>query len=229
MSKFISAVIIGLVAFVLVRVIAGALDLDPKAYRLGQLIAQVSPHALGLLGWAVAAIAAIVAMVLWLTFRVDDRIRDLWSARPPIGSLQVVGNPTMKVEVQGPLPTIRKVELAVELKNTNPMLLKIDAILRATVNGKDLDQPIVFSGYVGAHSTTHFIVQMTDVPLNGDAAAMQLEGKMRYDVRYRFDSGKGERRTSKLVQWETRAPLSGKPFSERSINVFTRFFDEIEE
>lgn len=235
MSKYVSGVIIGLLVFVTVRVIAGAFGLDEKALKLGYWLPLIPKEHLPLITWALSASVSLIVLILWLTLNVDARIRNWWIAAPPIGSLRPALQPTMKVEITGKLGgdpnnrRVRQVELSVPLRNATGRLLKFDADLRATVNGKDLDKPAAFSGYVGANEITHLLVTVRDVPMMMEDGAMHVLGRMRYDVHYHFDGEAGSRRTSKLVQWEGKAPPSGEPYSERRLDIFVRYFDEIEE
>ncbi|MGD4043988.1 hypothetical protein QT571_22585, partial [Xanthomonas citri pv. citri] len=137
-SKYVSGVIIGLLVFVTVRVIAGAVGLDEKALKLGHWLPLVPKDYLPLITWALGASISLIVLILWLTLNVDARIRNWWMAAPPIGSLQPTLTPTMKVEVirKSGDRQIRQVELSVPLRNATGRLLKYDADLRATVNGK---------------------------------------------------------------------------------------------
>jgi len=56
--------------------------------------------------------------------------------------------------------------MVVELQNSNSQLLEYHCELRATVNGKDLDHPIIFDGYANANNRTSLIVNMPDVPIS---------------------------------------------------------------
>jgi hypothetical protein len=47
--------------------------------------------------------------------------------------------------------------MAVDLQNSNSALVGFHCELRATVNGKDLDSPAIFDGYVSANQKTSLI------------------------------------------------------------------------
>lgn len=134
----------------------------------------------------------------------------------------------MKVEIDR-LANKNDAEMAVDLQNANSELLGFDCELRATFNGKDLDMPIVFSGYVNANSTTKLIVRIKDVPIDLTDKAAELTGRMRYNVTYYFANNKGRtRHTSKLVEWHGKFRPSGQG-GETRLEIFVTFADEIEE
>jgi len=229
MSKIITTIIVGLAGFMIVRIIAGYFDLEPKSLKLGSLLSKLPPGILQSAAVIISATAAILIMILWLVFRVDDRIRDLFDDRPALASMPIEDKPTMWLEILD-AQTIRKADLVVTLRNTNAKLVRYEAVLRATINEKDLEKPAIFSGYVGPNATTSLVVSMRDVPLKKLGSANFLaEASMRYDVRYRFEDGKNERQTSKLVKWESTAPLTGTNGNQTTIEVVTRYFDQIEE
>jgi len=103
-------------------------------------------------------------------FHLDERIYGWWSPEPPIGSLYQV-NAIMRVDHQQPRVDHQQatgrtdVQMVVELQNSNSQLLEYHCELRATVNGKDLDHPIIFDGYANANNRTSLIVNMPDVPI----------------------------------------------------------------
>lgn len=78
--------------------------------------------------------------------------------------------------------------------------------LRATVNGKDLDRPIVSQGYVDPSKTTRLYVRIDDVPMQDDLLA-----RMEYDVKYYFGNySRKARRTAKGIEWRSQKP-QGEP------------------
>ncbi len=121
--------------------------------------------------------------------------------------------------------------MVVDLQNSNSDLLGFHCELRATVNGKDLDSPIIFDGYANANHKTSLIVEMSDIPTPVTDNFAPMTGRMRYDVTYYFPNNKTKtRRTSKLVEWRTRFQTSGVALGTRVEEpTHVRYYDEIEE
>lgn len=136
----------------------------------------------------------------------------------------------MRIETKSGSGIASKVDLVVTLKNTTPKLLRFDADLRATMNGKDLDAPVLFSSQIGPGEIKGLIVVFRNVPMEKvGGTAVRADGRLRYNVRYYFTSPRAARQTSKLVIWEGTASLTGKSGNNTEMEIFTRFADEIEE
>src|ERR1051325_5525209 len=100
--------------------------------------------------------------------------------------------------------------MVVKLYNANDELLAFHCELRATANGKDLERPIVFDGYVNSKTDTSLIVEMDNVPNPIAENVLSIDARMRYNVSYYFPKNKQRtRRTSKFVQWTGQYPASG--------------------
>jgi len=230
-SAYFSGVIISLLVFATTRVIAGVLGLEKKALKIGYWLPRIiaKKYRPPIVSTA-CALLSLVSLTLWLSLNVDDRIRNWWIDPPPIGSFPIAGQLTARTEVGPGVKAMRRVELAVPLRNNNVRTLRFDATLRATVNGKDLEKPIIFTGFAAGGEVTQLLVVMSDVPLNEiDSGMMKVLAEMRYDVVYRFADAPGTRRTSKLVRWEATAPTHGEPLLERRMEILTRYLDAIEE
>jgi hypothetical protein len=230
MSKLITTIILGLAGFIIVRVIAGFLDLEPKSLKIGSLVNKLPASVIQSTATILAAVVAIIIMIAWLALGMDDRIRNWRDDRPALASLPVDGDTIMRMDLFPARGLAGSVDLVVTLRNTNAKLIKYDADLRATVNEKDLDQPVVFSSFVTAGDKVNLIATVRDVPLKyKDSNLLTFEGALRYNLTYHFDGSSGTRRTSKLVKWEAVAHLTGQNGQTQKIQVFTKFFDQVEE
>jgi len=228
MARLFIGLLVAVLTTVLARTIIAVLGLDAKALRLVQPFLEILREKLRLLAWALSAIVGLLLLVLWLVFRFDERLSNWMSPRPALGSLYKVDQPVLKFEMNRTTGK-NDAEMAVKLQNGNPELLEFRCELRATVNGKDLDQPLIFNGYVNAGTSTTLITRVRDVPAKVTGDIVEVTGRMRYDVTYYFPANKaGTRRTSKLVEWQTKSRLKGVS-GETRIDMFVTFGDEIEE
>jgi len=163
MARLFIGLLVAVLTTVLARTIIAILGLDAKALRLVQPLLEIPREKLWLLAWALSAIVGLMLLVLWLVFRFDERLSNWMSPRPALGSLYKVDQPVLKFEMNRTTGK-NDAEMAVKLQNGNPELLEFRCELRATVNGKDLDQPLIFNGYVNAGTSTTLITRVRDVP-----------------------------------------------------------------
>ena len=214
---------------VIARTVISLLGLDVRALRLLQRVFQMPPDRLQLVAWGVSAFIGLIALACWLIFHVDDRLSRWLSPRPAMGSLYQA-NAIMKVD-RYQKNNRTDVEMVVELQNSNSDLLGFHCELRATVNGKDLDSPIISDGYANANQKTSLIVNMADVPTPVTDNFAPITGRMWYSVTYYFPNNKSKtRRTSKLVEWRTSLQAAGVTAGTRVEQPITvRYYDEIEE
>ncbi|UGY12157.1 hypothetical protein [Bradyrhizobium septentrionale] len=235
MSKYISSVVVGLLAWITVRIIAGAFGLNEKALQLGYWLPHLSAEQRSFIVSSAAVLIGIIAVVLWLALNADDRIRNLLSSRPELGSLRVEGKPTAKMAVYPRNPAC-SVELGVDLFNTMSKLMEVEGKLFATINGKDLDQPMDASFPINGNASKTLFVRMEDVPVRTvvqtDGLEHHLSAHLRYELTYRYANAKHSRRTCKTVSWTfaTRAAPEN-PGARQTVvmPVIVHFSDEIEE
>ena len=214
---------------VIARTVISFLGLDVRAEHLLQRVFQLPPDQLQLVAWGFSAFVGLIALACWLIFHIDDRLTRWLSPRPMLGSLYQV-NAVMKVN-RDQNNNRTDAEMIADLQNSNDELLGYHCELRATVNSKDLDRPIIFDGYVNAKHKTSLIVEMDDVPTPITDNFAHVTGRMRYNVTYYFPSNKTKtRRTSKLVEWRTRFQATGVAMGTRVEEpTYVRYYDEIEE
>lgn len=222
LAQFFRAVIVGLVATTLVRGIVLAFGLDEwMARTISSILRTANVEAAA---WIVSGLFGLLAFGLWLAF--GKKVADSFDRRPPLGSLHQVNS----IVAFNRFDERTDIEIVVQLNNRNDELLKTRGELQATVNGKDLDQPIVFDGYANAQSTTDLIVRMRDIPFEVENSVIKIVARMRYNVFYHFPrSPSRTRRTSKLVQLDTILSAKGVPGSRTETRTNLLYFDEIEE
>lgn len=228
MARFFIGLLVAVLTTVLARTIIAVLGLDAKALRFVQPFLEIPREKLQSVAWALGTIAGLILLVLWLVFRIDEQLSNWMSPRPALGSLYKVDQPILKFEMNRTTGK-NDAEMAVKLQNGNPNLVEFKCELRATVNEKDLDQPIVFNGFVNAGTSTALIARVRDVPAQVTGNIVEITGRMRYDVTYYFPANRTRtRRTSKLVEWRAKSMLKGVS-GEARIDMFVTFGDEIEE
>jgi hypothetical protein len=226
MKKIVTGLLAGLFLFVITRTAAYILGLDALARRLAQEVLQVPASELYLVAWLLSGLVGLIGLAVWLIFRVDERLSNLLSPRPEIGSLPITGDPTLNIEVNRTTGR-NNAELFVDLINKSDRLISTRFELRATVNGKDLDQPITGEGVVHMNQKTRLFVRVDDVPMRDDLLAW-----LEYTVTYYFKGSRSKtRRTAKGVEWKSQAP-QGQPGPRggkvvKSVTV--RYYREVEE
>lgn len=226
MKKIITGLLAGLFLFLITRTLAYLLGLDALARRLAQDVLQVPANEVHLAAWSLSGLAGIVALVLWLVFDVEERLSNALSPRPLIGSLPVAGDPVFKVEVNRTTGK-NTAELFVDLINKSDSLITTQYVLRATVNGKDLDRPITGESFASPEQKKRLFIRIDDVPMREDLLAW-----LEYDVTYFFKgSSKKTRRTAKGIEWKAQVP-EGQPGPRggKVVKVITvRYYNEVEE
>jgi hypothetical protein len=227
--RFVSAILFGLFNFVLVRAIVALFGMDVLAARLAQRVLQIPAENIQLIAWGISGVVGTVALVGWIIFHIDERLYGLLSPRPELGSLHQA-NAILHIQ-RHQKDNRTDVEMVIDLKNTNNALIAFRSELRATVNGKDLDKPAAFNGFVNANFDTSLILRMEDIPTPVTDGYSLLTARMRYDVTYYLATNKKHaRRTSKLVEFQTRFQAFGMtPGARKEEPIHVRFFDEIEE
>jgi hypothetical protein len=179
--------------------------------------------------WLICGIVGLIALIAALIFDPWSAISNWLAPQPAIGSLPIGLDPSFRLEID-PKRNTASAELYADLVNQNDRMVRYDAELRATVNGKDLDAPVRFGGVVAAHASTMLIVRFADVPIVASPEAF-----LRYNVTYSFTQGTNSRRTSKRIHWRLNrmpappAPDEQKGTIEHRIIMNTDFSDEVEE
>jgi hypothetical protein len=229
LKRAVLALIFTICNIVIARTLISLLGLDARAARLLQRVFQLPPEQLQLVAWGVSAFVGLVALACWLVFHIDDRLSRWLAPSPALGSVYQVGA-ILKVD-RHQKDNKTDVEMVIELESSNSELIGFHCELRSTVNGKDLDNPSFFDGYIPAKQKTSLILDMADIPTTVIDKFAAVNARMRYTVTYYFPSDKTKtRRTSKLVEWRTRFQATGVADGTRNVEpVHVRFFDEIEE
>ena len=160
-----------------------AFALDAWVARM--IRAAVDGPYLTAIAWGISGGLGALALVGWVALRADEKIYNLISPQPVLGSLHAVGDAVLKVNRDHP-NNKTDVMMVVKLKNSNDRIVATHTELRATVNGKDLDAPIIVNGYVSANSETSLIVKMDDVPSPIDGNVLSLDARVRYNVPIAF-------------------------------------------
>ena len=191
MRRIITGLLAGLFLFLITRTLAHLLGLDALARNLARDVLQVPTSELYLAAWLLSGLVGIVALVLWLIFNVGERLSNISSPRPPVGSLQVASDPVFKIEVNRTTGK-NTAELFVDLINKSDNLLATQYVLRATVNGKDLDRPVTGESFVSREQKARLFVRIDDIPMGEDLLAW-----LEYDVTYFF---KGSRRKTRRTE-----------------------------
>jgi hypothetical protein len=206
MRKIVTGLLAGLFLFLITRTAAYLLGLDVLARRLAQNVLQIPTSELYLVAWLVSGLAGLIGLALWLTFKIDERLSNILSPRPEIGSLPIMGDPTLNIEVNRTTGK-NNAELFVDLINNSHHLLSTRFELKATVNGKDLDRPITGEGFVHPNQKTRLFARINDVPMHEDLLAW-----LEYDVTYSFNAPRSRRtrRTAKGIEWRAQKP-QGQP------------------
>lgn len=227
--KFISAVAFAVVIFFVSRIVAYYFGLDELARGLAQR-AKLMPSEMGHVAiWIICAFIGLIVLVATLIFDPWTRIVETISERPRLGSLALEGQPTFILTINQRIG-VAEAECYVDLLNSNDQMVQFKAILRATVNGKDLPAPLHTSGYVSPQRATRLVIRMSDVPLIERPAAA-----FHYDVVYKFSGSSRTRRTVKGIEWQSRLPLNPPPLEraerlvEQRSELTTTYFEQIEE
>lgn len=193
---------------------------------------------------AIAGFAILVAAGRWAwEVRAAPEKRAPLTRTPlPVASLAslqyVTFNPRVQRSVQ---KKTSAVQMAVELKNTNPFLIKIRVRLAGAVNGiSPTPLGISFDTFVQPDQTLPILyTRINDVPDNADAGPGRaaLHGAMTYDITYwAAENPAGpSRRTSKQCVFEITQPFNDKPskkgvkFAEVPYKIEVTCHNEIEE
>jgi hypothetical protein len=225
MKRIITGVLASLFVFLIARSLAYLLGLDELARNLARDVLQVPASELYLAAWLVSGVAGIVALVLWLVLNADERLSNVLSPCPLLGSLQVAGEPVFKIEVNRTTGK-NTAELVVDLVNKNDHLVATAYLLRATANGKDLDRPVTGESLVSFEQKMRLFVRIDDIPMHQDLLAF-----LEYDVTYFFKGSRKTRRTAKGIEWKSYIPR-GEPGAHGSTVVkpiTVRYYKEVEE
>ncbi|MDA9414083.1 hypothetical protein XH81_04285 [Bradyrhizobium sp. CCBAU 25360] len=226
MKKILTSIVAGLFVFLITRALAYLLGLDAVALRVAQRFLELPALDLQLIGWLLSGFVGLVVLVLWLVLDLGDWLRQALAPRPPIGSLPVAGDPTLKFEVNRTTGKV-SAELFVDLVNNSDDLVFAEFALRATVNGKDLDAPILGQGHAAPGEKMRLFVRFDEVPMREDLLAV-----MEYDLKYLFKvRGRRQRRTAKGIEWRTQKP-EGRPgpAGGKVVKMITvKYYNQIEE
>lgn len=226
MRKIITAILVGLLVFLITRTLAYLFDLDAVAQELAQRILQFPTSQLYLAAWLLSGIVGLIALVIWLVFNFDERLSNIRSPRPEIGSLPIAGDPTFKIDVNRTTGKTNA-ELFVDLINKSDRLIEARYELKATINGKDLEHPITGQAPVSPNQKTRLFVRIDDIPMREDLLAF-----LEYDVTYCFNGTRGKtRRTLKGIEWKAQKP-EGQPGPKggKVVKVVTvRYYQQNEE
>lgn len=99
MKKILTGVLTGLFLFMITRTLTYLLGLDAIARRLAQEILLVPAGDLHLVVWLASGFVGLIGLALWLISSVDERLSNIASPRPAIGSLPVASDPAFKLEI----------------------------------------------------------------------------------------------------------------------------------
>lgn len=225
-KKFTSGIVFAICVFVVSHTIDYLLGLDAIASRLAASILQIPAERLFPIGWLLSGLLGIIALALWLIFDPGDWLSSIRAPRPKLGSLMIAQDPTFKLEVNRSTGK-NNAELFVDLANKNDGLVGFRFELRATVNGRDLNEPVKSSGYVAANGKTRLHVRIDDVPLPQDLLAF-----LEYDVTYYFgNTSRKTRRTAKGIAWRSQVPRGQPgPRGGSVVKVITvSYYNEVEQ
>jgi hypothetical protein len=222
LTRILTGIVVAIAFAAIGRGIVSAFALDAWVARMirGALDSQY----LSAIAWTLSGVVGLAALTVWIGLRLDEKVYNLWSPRPALGSLYRNGEALLVVTHS------QADNRTVPLQNGNDTLLAFRCELRATVNGKDLDAPVSFDGYVNANTATSLILDMPDIPLQVQNNTARVQARLRYSVVYFFPNNKGRtRRTSKLVEWNELLHLTGVPGTRQETRMQVRYYDEVEE
>ena len=225
--KFLYSVIFAVSVYFVYRSIAYAFNLDSYAKDFAAYLTGLPTERLRAAGQFIAGFIGLAALVAAIVFDPWTRILDAISPRPDIGTFVLVPDATFHLTVDRASGKT-SAELHVDLVNQSDRLIQYTGTLRATVNGKDLDAPIVVNGYAAAKSPpSRLLIRMADVPMID-----RPEATMKYDLTYSFGSHRRTRHTTKGIQWQTvtkEIPPTKKGPVERTYKINTVYYDQLEE
>lgn len=85
MAKLAYGLIVAVATGALAKGITTWGDLDSKVVELLQIVA--TPKNISIIAWSISGVAGLIATVLWIVFRIDERLYDIIQPRPMFASL----------------------------------------------------------------------------------------------------------------------------------------------
>lgn len=231
--RFIISILFAVVCGAIGRGLVIAFSLDEKVARIIQELDKLSPEALSAISWGISGFIGLAGLACWLIFRVDERIYNLFSPVPALGSLSYQdfsANVFRSVSSES-----ATVELVSTLQNTNDFLLKTHVELRGEVNGvrfedNEGNDSLNFEGFANTNQPLHLILRIENVPVpQPQGNAPSLNGTFDYVVTFVVaPTGKRTRTTAKRVLFESRVPVGLPPGSHTEQRINVLFKDERE-
>jgi hypothetical protein len=224
------------------RAIASIIKFDDIVLSIIQRIVTVTPENLRVknaIVWGASGVLGLICLFAWIYFHAEDRIYDLYSPRPGLGTLSY-GTLIDRIELLPlrnklePLNQHGDVEITVILHNDNDATIAFHGRISASANGKEFESEkgmryVEVSGFVARGKDTNLVVKITDVELTHKLnEPLVIAGKFSYDLSYYFPPNGRTRRTYKAMAFST--PVAG-PFTpeEKRKDINVLFNEEKEE
>jgi hypothetical protein len=217
------------------RGFVSALALDTKVASIARRVIAIATDNLRVaqaITWILSGIIGLILLTIWLSFRIDERIYNVISPIPELGSLQF---DSFDARLTRSITTgTMDVALVAKVVNKNTELLDMHATLYGSVNGKqflgeDGKNYVDIDGYAGVDKPSLLILTFNDVPTDKSAQTLTISGEFKYDITYSFSpKGTRARRTMKIIEFVQKAPLKGVP-GESKFPWTVIFKDEKEE
>ena len=178
-----------------------------SAYGLDKWIAGMihvveSSGNLAAIGWIVSGGVGLVCLIGWLAFRIDEKIYNLISPIPDLGSLSYLSFVSY-ISIHVPTQAVA-VKMVVTLQNKNPALIRFNARLCGQVNGKEYIESgntvCAFTGYAHPVDQACLILPIPDVPVHVSEGWGSVTGTLEYDLHYFYPKSGSEPRRKRRTR-----------------------------